>query len=653
MMALNKDYVDAGSEDRASSDRDLLDSLTDPAILSLGADGCVTRWNAGATDLLGYAADDARGMPVTAFVASLSGLPMPRYSQLRDMARGGAAMHDNGCCIHKDGSRFRAAIRFYPIPPDGCAAVIRRRESRARRIEGERRLQQLIDGITDYAIFMIDADGIVSSWNAGAERIKGYRAQEIVGEHFSRFYTEEDRAAGEPARLLAQALAQGRCEKEGWRVRKDGSRFLASVVIDPIKDDNGDIVGFAKITRDITERGKLQAEIDRNRVAMAHSQRMEAIGQLTGGVAHDFNNLLTIIMSNLDVMARAPGDVERNRHLIEDAQRAAEHGSVLTSQLLAFARSQPLCSELQNINALVGGFASVLRGAAGNAVTLRLSLADSMDRIVMDATQFKAALLNLVVNASESMPDGGEVVLSTSVVEVRREDVSVTPRVPAGTYVGITVSDNGCGMAPGTLEHVFEPFYTSKEVGEGSGLGLSQVYGFATQSGGGVGIATTLGEGTDVTIYLPLGAHTESEELARAEIPLGTILLVEDDENVRRATLEAVTLLGYRVVSEANGPDALARLRRDEDIDVLFTDVVMPRGMSGVTLACEARRLRPDLRVLLASGHPRDAFASAGDIDEFAFLAKPYRLQELADRLQLLKRPGEGGRREILGRCGN
>ena len=307
----------------------------------------------------------------------------------------------------------------------------------------------------------------------------------------------------------------------------------------------------------------------------------------------------------------------------------------------AFARSRKL-PKPQTIDSLIRGFESVLQGAAGSAVDFRMSLVDSFECVSADATQFKAALLNLVVNARDAMPDGGRLVLSTGIVDLAADN-DIVPRLVAGRYVGIAVSDNGCGIAPDALKHVFEPFFSSREFGEASGLGLSQVHGFATHSGGGVGIVTAVGEGTGVTIYLPLMARAsdpadggDGSEATRAR----TILLVEDDEQVRDSTFQAIELLGYRVIAESNGSDALARLYADADIDILFTDVVMPQGMSGVTLAREARALRPSLRILLASGHLRDAADIGSDLEGFAFLAKPYGLQDLAGALKALKSGG-------------
>jgi len=498
--------------------------------------------------------------------------------------------------------------------------------------ESERQFRLLVQGVTDYAIYMLDPNGTIATWNAGGQRIKGYSADEIIGQHFSRFYTDEDRDRGEPARALETARTQGRFEKEGWRVRRDGTRFWANVIIDSVYDEDGRHIGFAKITRDITERREQQRALEVAQQAMLQAHRMEAIGQLTYGVAHDFNNLLTVITNSLDLIAVDSSDPQRVRRLVAGAQRAAERGSLLTRQLLAYSRRQTLRPEVHDLNALIYAAESVLRRGVGENVDIELSLGRSLGDVHVDAPEFEAALLNLVVNARDAMPDGGCITLSTrehvqKVAEGRRQP---------GRYVLVTVEDTGTGMAPEVAEHAMEPFFTTKEVGKGSGLGLSQVYGFAVQSGGDVTIDSVVGEGTTISFYLPVSDGVGKLGEGDTGAPV-KVLLVEDDPDVQAMAIEALRFLGYAVLTADEGQSALEILARDPGIQILFTDVVMPRGMSGVDLYREARRLRPALRVLLASGYARGQLPTIPD--DCDFIAKPYRIEDLKARLGALVPP--------------
>lgn len=498
----------------------------------------------------------------------------------------------------------------------------------------ERQFRLLVQGVTDYAIYMLDRDGRIASWNAGGQRIKGYSSDEIIGQHFSRFYTDEDRDAGEPARALETARTQGRYEKEGWRVRKDGTRFWANVIIDPVYDDDGALIGYAKVTRDITERREQQRALEVAQQAMLQAHRMEAIGQLTYGVAHDFNNLLTVITNSLDLIAADPADPQRVRRLVAGAQRAAERGSLLTRQLLAYSRRQTLRPEVHDLNGLIYGAESVLRRGVGEDVAIELNLGRGLGEVNVDAAEFEAALLNLVVNARDAMPDGGRIVIRTRDHVQKDRDGRRAP----GRYVLVTVEDTGTGMPPEVVEHAMEPFFTTKEVGKGSGLGLSQVYGFAVQSGGDVTIDSRVGHGTTISFYLPVRDGADSAEAGDTGAP-AKILLVEDDPDVQFAAIETLRYLGYAVLTADEGMAALDILHRDPDIDILFTDVVMPKGMSGVDLLQEARRLRPELKVLLASGYARGQLPTIPPGCDF--IAKPYRVEELDKRLRTMLDLGE------------
>ena len=495
--------------------------------------------------------------------------------------------------------------------------------------ESERQFRLLVQGVTDYAIYMLDPTGRIATWNAGGERIKGYSSDEIVGEHFSRFYTDEDRDRGEPAVALETARTQGRYEKEGWRVRRDGTRFWANVIIDPVYDEDGRHIGFAKITRDITYRREQQRALEVAQQAMLQAHRMEAIGQLTYGVAHDFNNLLTVITNSLDLIAADSSDPQRVRRLVAGANRAAQRGSLLTRQLLAYSRQQTLRPEIHDLNALIYAAEGVLRRGVGENVEVEFSLGRGLGEVNVDAPEFEAALLNLVVNARDAMPEGGRITVCTR-DHVQKE---AEGRRDPGRYVLLTVEDTGTGMAPEVVEHAMEPFFTTKEVGKGSGLGLSQVYGFAVQSGGDVTIESAVGKGTTIRFYLPVRDGDSPLNEGDSGAPV-KVLLVEDDPDVQSMAIESLRYLGYAVLTANEGHSALELLSRDPDIRLLFTDVVMPRGMSGVDLYREARKLRPDLRVLLASGYARGQLPTIPD--DCDFIAKPYRVEELQARLSAM-----------------
>ena len=395
--------------------------------------------------------------------------------------------------------------------------------------ESERRFRLLVEAVTDYAIFMLDASGKVASWNPGAQRIKGYAADEVVGRHFSIFYTEDDRLDGLPARVLEQASRAGKCELEGWRVRKDASRFWGSVVVHAIRDASGELLGFAKVTRDRTEQRAAEEQL-------RQAQKMDAIGQLTGGVAHDFNNLLSVISGNLDLLQRRlekqhGGDLLR---LVTAASHGAGRAAILTHRLLAFARRQPLEPKILGINALITDISDMLRRTLGETIAIETVLAAGLWQTFIDVNQLENALLNLAVNARDAMPDGGKLTIEAANIYFD-EQYAMKEGIPAGQYVGIFVSDTGIGMPPEVAGKAFDPFFTTKEVGQGTGLGLSQVYGFMKQSGGHAKIYSEIGAGTTVKLYLPrhysspTAAQTLDAEVTIPRAKEETILVVDDE----------------------------------------------------------------------------------------------------------------------------
>jgi PAS domain S-box-containing protein len=493
----------------------------------------------------------------------------------------------------------------------------------------EERFRLLVQGVADYAIFMLDPNGFVTNWNAGAARIKGYAAEEIVGHHFSRFYLEEDQQKRLPQTALETARRTGKYEAEGWRVRKDGTRFWANVVIDTIHDGTGQLIGFAKITRDLTERRAAEEQL-------RQAQKMEAIGQLTGGVAHDFNNLLTAIIGNLEMLATVLPAGDRGRRYAEGALRAASRGARLTEQLLAFSRRQEIRPRIVSLNDLLRENLMLCQKTVGEGIEIALALQVDVWPCLIDPAQFGAAILNLAANARDAMNRSGRLIFHTENVTTAGEVVDQ----PAGDYVVLAVSDTGCGMSADVLERAFEPFYTTKEVGKGTGLGLSQVYGFARQSDGVARIESKVGKGTTVRIYIPradgqaAGGAVLHEGLWKTPPAAATILIVEDDPDVREMIVGILSDLGYQTLVATNGPEALAILNRGRSVDLLFTDIVMPAGMSGTELARQASRLRPDLKVLLSSGYTREANQWRSARVEFPFIAKPYRPTTLGKKLE-------------------
>jgi PAS domain S-box-containing protein len=612
----------------------LIEGISDYAIYMLDAKGIVSSWNAGAERFKGYRSHEIIGQHFSRFYTPEDrATDLPRRALAHALADG--KYESEGWRVRKDGTRFWASVVIDPIYDEhgsllGYAKVTRdithRKEAEDALRESEQRFRMLVQGVVDYAIYMLSPEGIVTNWNVGAERIKGYTHNEIVGSHFSRFYTEEDRHSGVPARALQTAGSVGRYESEGWRVRKDGTRFWAHVVIDAISDD-GKLLGFAKITRDLTEKKAAEEALAEANLALFQAQKMESIGQLTGGIAHDFNNLLSVLASGLEVLtlSRPAGPDTKT---FDSMRRAIDRGATLTQQLLAFARQQPLQPEMRNVNGLIAGFETVLRRAGNTSIDFELRLEPRIRSTVIDSARFESALLNLVVNARDAMPDGGLISIETANESLKARQVRA---LEEGEYVRVTVRDTGVGMAQEVAARAFEPFYTTKEVGKGTGLGLSQVYGFIKQSGGEVVIESTPGVGTAISIYLPAQAeHDGSAQRSGAEV----VLIVEDEPDLMDVAAALFISMGYDVLTAASGQEALAQLAA-RDVDIVFTDVIMPNGMSGIELGNRVHERYPHINVILASGYPLPALKLRhGDLSQFAFINKPYRLADLARTLR-------------------
>jgi PAS domain S-box-containing protein len=494
--------------------------------------------------------------------------------------------------------------------------------------ENERNFRLLVENVADYALYMLDPRGFVTSWNIGGQRIKGYLPSEILGQHFSRFYTETDRANGKPARALMIAEQQGRYEEEGWRVRKDGTFFWASVIIDPIRE-NGRLVGFAKITRDITERREAQLRLEQMQKQLAESQKLDALGQLTGGVAHDFNNMLMVISGSLHFLKKSAGNDAKVLRAISAIETASKRGAALTNQLLTFARRQSVNPQPIDLAERIEAVREVLETGVGGAVTLAFDIAKDVWPVTVDISEFETAMVNLVINARDAMPAGGTIRISA-------RNVTLADQPNVGDHVAIAVADSGTGIAPDVLSKIFDPFFTTKPVGKGTGLGLSQVHGFAHQADGTIRVESELGKGTTVTILLPRGLvsrRTDSRE-ALTTGGTGTVLLVEDNPDVASVSASLLEQLGYTVRKVSDAETALCEIERD-GIDLVFTDIVMPGIMDGLKLAHRLKEIRPHLPILLATGYSDAAASVRGD---FPILRKPYEIHELSQAIAKLPR---------------
>ena len=387
------------------------------------------------------------------------------------------------------------------------------------------------------------------------------------------------------------------------------------------------------IGRDMSERVLLESQL-------RQAQKMEAVGQLTGGVAHDFNNILTVIIGMTEILGQELAGNADLAPIVAAVDEAASRGAQLTQRMLAFARKQPLQARNFDMNEIVTRAATMLQRMLGEDIAMKSVLADGLWEALADPSQVEDAILNLAVNARDAMPSGGELVIETSNAMLDENYAAQNVEVMPGEYVAVSISDSGNGMAPEVLERVFEPFFTTKEVGRGTGLGLSMVYGFAKQSRGHVKIYSEIGHGTRVIVYLPRAAAAEREadtaQPARAQ-PEGSemILVVEDNHAVRRVAVKMLQGFGYQVREAADGPSALAILKQAGEIDLLFTDLIMPKGMSGQELLTHARALRPGLKALFTSGYSEQFIKDKGATEEgVALLSKPYRSQNLAEAVR-------------------
>jgi PAS domain S-box-containing protein len=612
----------------------LLDAISDYAICMLDSDGRVISWNSGAEKITGYGAADIIGRRLSRLFTpedQSRGIPDRILREARTIGRS----ESEGWRVRADESRFWAVGVIEAIrDPDGgllgftnvTRDITERRAAREALHESERQFRLLVEGVTDHALYMLDPNGIVTNWNSGAERIKGYTADEIVGQHFSRFYTERERATGVPDRGLYVAASEGRLEAEGWRARKDGSLFWANVVIDAIRNDDGDLIGFANITRDITERREAEIALQKAQAQRDFALKMEALGQLTGGVAHDFNNLLMIVSGHLRTIKQLVAQDAKGTRAAEAIELAAQRGEALTRQLLSFSRRQTLNPIVAEIAERIEAVRAMLAPSVGTSALLVMNIPPDTWAVKIDVSEFELALVNIALNCRDAMPQGGVITISAENVQLRPEH---TPDNLAGDFVGLTIADTGSGIAADILPKVFDPFFTTKKGSNGTGLGLSQVHGFAHQSGGTVVIDSELGRGTRITLYLPRAnaiPEAAAGDAVAASDATGVALLVEDNPDVAEVTVALLEELGYQVHAVEDAQSALDAIERRK-FDLVVSDIVMAGAMDGLGLAHTLRASHRDLPVILVTGYS-DTAALAGT--EFVVLRKPYQLADLS-----------------------
>ena len=466
----------------------------------------------------------------------------------------------------------------------------------------------------------------------------GYTPEELLGRN-CRFLQGPD-TDSETVAQVRQAIAERReFATEILNYRKNGSTFWNALFVSPVYNAAGELVYYFGSQLDVSRRRDAEE-------ALGQAQKMEALGQLTGGIAHDFNNLLQVIVGYADILAtgltKPDADTGRLTRATENIRQAADRATTLTQQLLAFARKQRLDGRAVNLNNLIEGMDEMVARSLGEAVKIDLALASELWNCRVDPTQAEVALLNILINARDAMPEGGTVRIATENRAIEEGDEAEFGGLRAGRYVGVAVTDTGSGIAPNVLTRVMDPFFTTKEEGKGTGLGLSMVYGFAKQSGGAAQIESTLGRGTTVRLFFPAteGEARNTQKIAvRAVDRQGTetVLIVDDREDVAELARTILRDFGYTTLMAANGREALEILEGGERIDLLFSDLIMPGGMNGVVLAREARRRQPRLKVLLTTGYA-EARLERTDIggSEFDLLNKPYRRTDLIRRVRAI-----------------
>jgi PAS domain S-box-containing protein len=496
-----------------------------------------------------------------------------------------------------------------------------------------RHFQVLIEGVVDYAIFALDKEGHVTSWNSTAQKIIGYTPEEVIGKHFGIFYRPDERRAGSPTHALESAIQEGKHDVEGWRIRKNGTPFFITGSVSASLDGAGNLIGFINILRDATERRDAEEKLVQAREQLAMSQKMEAIGKLTGGIAHDFNNLLMIIGGSAQIFTRLLDP--KLPKAIEAIQTAAKRGESLTRQLLTFSRHQHLSPTIVDLNAAIKNMRTMIESSLRGNIVYNENIGAGVSRVKVDLAELELAIVNIAVNARDAMANGGTFTLSVNAVTADHE---IGDSRRGDTFFAIAFGDTGTGIPPNLLSKMFDPFFTTKEVGKGTGLGLSQVYGFAHQAGGTVMADSKVGEGTTIIVYLPSCADEQitskehSAARAKSRQPQRqTVLVVDDSADVADVTSSLFEHLGYETIYRDSAEAALKLLEAGTRIDLVFSDIVMPGTIDGVGLAREIRSRYPNLPIALTTGYSDAANAAPSNLK---ILRKPFDTEALRDFIQ-------------------
>ena len=602
-------------------------------------DGKILHWTTGCERLYGWSRQEAVGQIVHHLLKTR--YPVPRSEiaaalrergswegELEHQTKSGSIVSIASLWVTRKSDDN--AIRFVLQTNNDIAGLKRAQAELSAR---EAHLRSILDTVPE-AMIVIDERGLVTSFSTAAAKLFGYHPEEVLGRNVRMLMPEPYRA--EHDGYIANYLRTGEARIIGYGrlvkgLTKDGAVFPMELAVGEARA-NGQRI-FTGFVRDLTSRQKMEEEL-------RQSQKMEAVGQLTGGVAHDFNNLLTAIIANLEMLYPRVRDPEQREH-VKEALDAAQDGAKLASQLLAFGRRQSLNSKPTDVGPLISSFADLLRRTLGEAIRLQIVVEGSGHLTVIDGSLLMNALLNLAINARDAMPHGGRLTIEITHVRLDADYAQTYQDIRTGRYVLITVTDTGSGMSEEVRQRAFEPFFTTKATGAGTGLGLSMVYGFVKQSGGNIQIYSEIGQGTSVRIFLPVSesagssAGADATERREADLPGGAeiILVVEDDPRLRRVLSKRLRSLGYEVIEADNGTAAMAQLATRPEVAMIFTDMVMPGGMTGYELAQAALAIKPDIKVLFTSGYAEPAIARLGQ-STGAWLKKPYTADELAEKVR-------------------